>query len=293
MGIKNLMQLVKECEDVLVSIDTAQLEGKIVAVDSSIYVYKYLPSYLNDFYSCVDDSVVLDNEKRSEYEKQNEETICEGVSRKIMQLFDYLKSQRNIQFVFLLDGEKPDLKLENACSERKISKDKMRDKLQEYIQKKDVESVRKNLTYTYKLPSTFSDIFIRVVQEHGYEYVTAVGEAETYACTLMKQGKVHYILTTDTDCLAMGCDIITRIDVHQFLIVRYGQLLKETGLTQEQFLDFCILCGCDYNQKLPGIGVKRALNLIKTHKSIENIGKNTKYKVECLNAEQCRQLFTV
>lgn len=293
MGIKNLMQLVKDCKEALVNIDTALLEGKVVAVDSSIYIYKYLPGFLSDFYAIMDDDIILDNEQRVQIEKNNDKVICRGLADKIVQLFNYIKSKREIEFIFLLDGDKPDLKIENACNSRKASKDRMREKMQKDIQKGDVESVRKILTYTYKLPSIFNEVFKEIIESNGYKCITADGEAETYACTLLKQGKIHYILTTDTDCLAMGCDIITRIDVDNCIIVRYAKLLKETGLTPKQFLDFCILCGCDYNQKLPGIGVKRALNLIKTYGSIENIGKNTKYNVSVLNAEQCRQLFTI
>lgn len=294
MGIKNLMQLIKEYDGVQTTLDAMLLEDKTIGIDTSIYIYKYLPGYLNDFYSVLEDSTILNNEERTKIEKNNDSTICRGLSNKIVELFNYIRSKRNIEFVFLLDGEnKPDLKMEYACNERKISKDRMREKMQTKVAEGDADSVRKTLTYTYKLPSIFNGIFRETVEENGYKCITADGEAETYACTLIKKGDIDYILTTDTDCLAMQCDIITRICADFFTIVKYDQLLKETGLTAEQFLDFCILCGCDYNQKIPGIGVKRALALIKKHGSIESIGDNTKHNVSCLNADQCRTLFTL
>ncbi|GCB81183.1 hypothetical protein scyTo_0022972 [Scyliorhinus torazame] len=56
------------------------------------------------------------------------------------------------------------------------------------------------------------------------------------------------------------------------------EILKSLDLTQEQFVDLCILLGCDYCDKIKGIGLKRALPLIQSHKSIEEIIRN----IDCL-----------
>lgn len=62
-----------------------------------------------------------------------------------------------------------------------------------------------------------------------------------------------------------------------------------------QFVDLCILLGCDYCETIRGIGPKRALELVSQYKSIEEILKNidkSKYVVpEDWNYEQARQLF--
>ena len=51
----------------------------------------------------------------------------------------------------------------------------------------------------------------------------------------------------------------------------------------EQFIDMCILCGCDYTIKINAIGSINAFKLIKKYKSIENIIENikdnAKYKI--------------
>ena len=51
----------------------------------------------------------------------------------------------------------------------------------------------------------------------------------------------------------------------------YDKVLAGLGLTPEQFIDMCILCGCDYCDTIRGIGPKTALKLIKEHGSIEKI----------------------
>lgn len=62
-----------------------------------------------------------------------------------------------------------------------------------------------------------------------------------------------------------------------------------------QFIDLCILLGCDYCESIRGIGPKRAIELIAQFESIENVLKNIdtkKYTVpENWNYEQARELF--
>lgn len=57
-------------------------------------------------------------------------------------------------------------------------------------------------------------------------------------------------------------------------------MLNELKLTYDQFVDLCILvlilyyvlkCGCDYTEKIEGIGPGTAYKLILEHKNIENI----------------------
>jgi flap endonuclease-1 len=48
-------------------------------------------------------------------------------------------------------------------------------------------------------------------------------------------------------------------------------VLEGLGLTREQFIDMCILCGCDYCPSIKGIGAKTALTLIQKHGSIEKV----------------------
>ena len=60
------------------------------------------------------------------------------------------------------------------------------------------------------------------------------------------------------------------------------QVLAELDLTADQFVDLCILCGCDYTDKIAGIGPVRALALIKKHGSLEAVLESLdsdKYKI--------------
>jgi flap endonuclease-1 len=53
--------------------------------------------------------------------------------------------------------------------------------------------------------------------------------------------------------------------------ISYAKAIEGLGITHEQFVDLCILLGCDYCDTIRGIGPKTALKLIREHKNIEAI----------------------
>lgn len=54
----------------------------------------------------------------------------------------------------------------------------------------------------------------------------------------------------------------------------FSRILQEMNLSHQQFIDLCILLGCDYCGTIKGIGPKRAIDLIRQHGSIEEILDN-------------------
>jgi len=41
------------------------------------------------------------------------------------------------------------------------------------------------------------------------------------------------------------------------------KMMADLGLTNEEFIDMCILCGCDYASKIEGIGPVKAYKFIQ------------------------------
>lgn len=119
-------------------------------------------------------------------------------------------------------------------------------------------------------------------------------EAETSCADLCIRGKVDAVLTEDTDVLAYGCPIfLSKINTttDTCVEIRYENILESLSLTSEQFLDLCIMCGCDYNKNIPKIGPVNALKLLQLHKSIEGIEKAKGIDVSILNHIRTRELF--
>ncbi|RWW30181.1 hypothetical protein BHE74_00023129 [Ensete ventricosum] len=62
-----------------------------------------------------------------------------------------------------------------------------------------------------------------------------------------------------------------KIPVMEFEV---SKVLEELELSMDQFIDLCILSGCDYCDSIKGIGGQTALKLIRQHGCIENILEN-------------------
>ncbi|KAK4053222.1 hypothetical protein OIO90_003996 [Microbotryomycetes sp. JL221] len=59
------------------------------------------------------------------------------------------------------------------------------------------------------------------------------------------------------------------------------EIRQQLGLTKNQFVDFALLCGTDFTERIPSVGPSRALQLIKSHGSIEAaLDAQTKYQPE-------------
>lgn len=85
--------------------------------------------------------------------------------------------------------------------------------------------------------------------------------------------------------------------------INYDVMLKELQLSYDEFVDLCILCGCDYLGRVEGVGPVGAYKLITEHRTLEKILsymeetneanlKKTKYVVpKSYDFESARDLF--
>lgn len=135
----------------------------------------------------------------------------------------------------------------------------------------------------------------------GVPYVDAPCEAEAQCAELCRGGKVFAAGSEDMDTLTFGSPVMLRhltfSEARKMPIVEIhlDKVLEGLGMDMDQFIDLCILLGCDYLDSLKGIGPHRAVQLIKEHKNLESVLKNLdtkKYPIpENWNFEDARQLF--
>ena len=126
-------------------------------------------------------------------------------------------------------------------------------------------------------------------------------EAEATCAAMCKAGLVHGAATEDMDTLTFACPRLIRNlmapasqkkDIAEY---DFDKVLKGLDLDYYQFIDLCILCGCDYTDSIRGIGPVTALQLIREYKNIETILENIKDKKyvvpENFMYKEARQLF--
>jgi 5'-3' exonuclease len=91
----------------------------------------------------------------------------------------------------------------------------------------------------------------------GIPSIVAPYEGENYAASLAIQRKVALAWTADTDVLAIGCPIKSngytyengkRLDAFDSVYL-FG-VLEDLEMSLDEFRDFCIMCGCDFNNRL-------------------------------------------
>lgn len=128
----------------------------------------------------------------------------------------------------------------------------------------------------------------------GVRVLKAPSEAETLCASLYHEGKVSAVVSGDSDVCVYQVGTFL-YDISHFsetaTEVDFQRILRLTGLTAAQFVDFCIMCKVDYNSRMPGIGPVKAFALIKEHGSIEAIGALGTYDISVLNHIKAREIF--
>lgn len=146
---------------------------------------------------------------------------------------------------------------------------------------------------------TMEDLIIlkELLTVFGFPYMVAPSEAETTCAHLVMSKQCDVMLTNDTDSLVYGVQNVI-FDFNPYTNVttevNLDYLLDQLGLEFEEFRDFCIMCGNDYNKNIDGIGPVKSFDLIKQYGCIENIGKEKpNLDVSTLAYENTRRLFTL
>ena len=134
----------------------------------------------------------------------------------------------------------------------------------------------------------------------GIPYLVATGEAERLCSQLAIEGYVLGVVSRDSDCLAHGAPMIISDHKEKLEVVMLPDLLRHYQLTYDQWVDWCILSGCDFNVNLPKIAIVKSLSLIKEHGNIEQVIEHLQKTgsssvndevVKRLNHQQCRLLL--
>jgi len=111
----------------------------------------------------------------------------------------------------------------------------------------------------------------------GIPWLEAPCEAEAQCAALAAAGKVYAAGSEDMDTLCYKTPVLLRhltfseqrhVPVSE---VFYEKVLEGLELPYEQFIDLCILLGCDYCEPIKGIGPATAYKLIREHKDLDTL----------------------
>ena len=116
------------------------------------------------------------------------------------------------------------------------------------------------------------------------KYVRAKGEADLLCSKLCTDNIVDFVISEDMDLLTSGSHYLLRdFNIYNNKATMYDLncIFKTLDINQEQFIELCILFGCDYLKRIAGLGPKKSFKFIKQGLSIDKIIDNiqeNKYK---------------
>ena len=300
MGIKDLFKTIKSVDDSLVAAtDFAQLCDKLIAVDASCYIHKYAHA-----------------------RPEGREWVI-AFSNLVLAL-----RRANVHPFFVFDGSTPTAK-KSEVDKRRVEREQTEDRLinlradlQEFEEngyitenlrdenrsaistdKIDVEKLREVIHKLYqrcrKVDSTDLSVCKKLLDVCTIPWFQSPDgiESEWICAEMCRNGSVSAVLSEDSDLIAHRCpNLISNPKseggpIWSCTSIEYPAVREAFGLTDDQFLDYCVLCGTDYNARIPRVGPQTAMKLLNKHGSIEVIASETQYDTEILNTNVTRSVF--
>ncbi|KAF4522516.1 hypothetical protein B566_EDAN002601 [Ephemera danica] len=283
MGILGLSKLISDI--VPTAVKESEIKhyfGRKVAIDASMSLYQFL---------------IAVRSEGAQLTSADGETTSHlmGTFYRTIRLVE-----NGIKPVFVFDGKPPELK-SGELSKRQERRQEAQKALEKAEEAGDSEQVDKFSRRLVKVTRSHADDCKKLLTLMGVPYVEAPCEAEAQCAALVKAGKVYATATEDMDALTFGSNILLRhmtfsearkMPIQEFHL---SKVLEGLELNKDQFIDLCILLGCDYCDSIRGIGPKRAIELMQQHGSLEKIMEKLdleKYKVpEKWPYQVARRLF--
>lgn len=268
MGIKYLNRFLRDkCPESITHIEFSELSGKKIAIDISIYLYKY----------------------------EATDSLLENIYLMLATFRHY-----NIIPVFIFDGKPPEEKKE-------LLKKRKEDKIfaqTEYNELKDkLDTIGNNIKDYEKLEiitemNALKKQFITInrakinnvkelIRAYGATYYDAPGEADALCAILVITNKVWACLSEDMDLFVYGCNKVLRylsLSKHNAIIYYTKGILKELDMTQKEFKDMCVLSGTDYNtNNLSGNNINSVYSLFSKYKNEKQTNTENKSFYDWIN----------
>ncbi|XP_074560398.1 flap endonuclease 1-A [Curcuma longa] len=284
MGIKGLTKLLADhAPKAMKEQKFESYFGRKIAIDASMSIYQFL--------------IVVGRTGMETLTNEAGEVTShlQGMFNRTIRLLE-----AGIKPVYVFDGQPPELKRQKLAKRYSKREDATKD-LNTAIKTGDLEGIEKYSKRTVKVTKKHNEDCKRLLRLMGVPTIEAPCEAEAQCAALCKSDKAYAVASEDMDSLTFGAPRFLRhlmdpsskkIPVMEFEVPK---ILEELGLTMDQFIDLCILSGCDYCDSIKGIGGKTALKLIRQHSCIEcileNINKERYQIPEEWPYQETRRLF--
>ncbi|MCJ1371304.1 Elongation of fatty acids protein 2 [Loxospora ochrophaea] len=259
MGIKHLYAVIQEnAPDAVKTGEIKNHFGRKVAIDASMSIYSFLIAV------------------RSEGQQLMSET-GETTSHLMGMFYRTLRIVDNgIKPLYVFDGAPPKLK-SGELAKRFMRKSEANEAHEEAKETGTAEDVEKFSRRTVRVTREHNEECKRLLKLMGIPYIDAPTEAEAQCAVLARAGKVYAAASEDMDTLCFDAPILLRHLTFSeqrkepIQEIHLDRVLEGLSMERKQFIDLCILLGCDYVDPIPKIGWNTALKLIRDHGTLESV----------------------
>ena len=248
----------ENCPDAIKEGEIKNQFGRKVAIDASMSLYSFLVAVRSDGQQLMSDT----GETTSH---------LMGLFYRTLRIVD-----NGIKPLYVFDGAPPKLK-SGELAKRFQRKSEAQEAQEEARETGTAEDVEKFSRRTVRVTREHNVEAQRLLKLMGVPFIIAPTEAEAQCAVLARAGKVYAAASEDMDTLTFNSPVLLRKLTFSeqrkepIQEIHLDRVLEGLQMDLEQFIDLCILLGCDYVDPVKGIGAKVALNLIREHKTLENV----------------------
>ncbi|KAI5071374.1 hypothetical protein GOP47_0013625 [Adiantum capillus-veneris] len=284
MGIKGLTKLLADhAPRCMVERNFDSYSGRKVAIDASMSIYQFL--------------IVVGRKGTTTLTNEAGEVTShlQGMFTRTIRLLE-----AGIKPLYIFDGSPPEMK-KNEIMKRTLRRDSAIAGLNAALENGHNAEVEKYSKRIVKVTKQQNEDCRRLLQLMGVPSLQAPGEAEAECAALCKLGKVYAVSSEDMDALTFGSPKLLRYLLTpasrnlSVLELDLSMALDHLDLSMDQFVDVCILCGCDYCDTIKGIGPQKALKLVRQHGDLEcvleSINKDRYQVPDLWPFQEVRRLF--
>ncbi|KAJ5594441.1 DNA-repair protein Rad2 [Penicillium hispanicum] len=259
MGIKHLYQVISEnAPDAIKTGEIKNHFGRKVAIDASMSIYSFLIAVRSEGQQLMSDS----GETTSH---------LMGMFYRTLRMVD-----NGIKPLYVFDGAPPKLK-SGELAKRGARKAEATEAHEEAKETGTAEDIEKFSRRTVRVTREHNAECKKLLKLMGVPYIDAPTEAEAQCAVLARAGKVYGAASEDMDTLCFEAPILLRHLTFSeqrkepIQEIHLSRALEGLNMDRNQFIDLCILLGCDYLEPIPKVGPSTALNLIREHGSLEKV----------------------
>jgi flap endonuclease-1 len=240
-----------------------EFNGKLICVDAFNTLYQFLSTIRQP-----DGTPLMDFKKR----------VTSHLSGLFYRNISLLSE--GIKLVYVFDGEPPELK-SKIHEKRGNNRDKAKEKYEDAKDEEDIEMMRRYSSQLVRIDDEMIEESKELLNAMGIAVVQAPGEGEAQAAYFSRiKQEVYASASQDYDSLLFGAKRLIQnltlsrkrktvsgwVEINPE-VIELERVLNSLEINLDQLICLGILVGTDYNPKgIPGIGQKRALDIVKKYK---------------------------